>query len=217
MSHFYELKAGVRQGGVLSPVLFGIYIDGLVKLVNESSIGCKIGACCTDIVLYADDIILLAPSLHGLQSLISICESEFNFLCMTVNASKSACLRFGPRYNIQCVNMMVSGTVIHWVSSVRYLGVYLESSYTFRSSFDRNKCKFYRSFNCIFGKVGRIASEEVLLALLRSKCLSMLLYGTEVCPTNAAVKHSLEFAINRVLFKIFGAASKEIYREIFLN
>ena len=43
----------------------------------------------------------------------------------------------------------------------------------------------------------------------------MLLYGTEACPTNAAVKHSLEFAINRWLFKIFGAASKEIYREIF--
>ena len=128
--HFYGLKAGVRQGGVLSPILFGIYIDGLVKLVNESSIGCKIGACCTGIVLYADDIILLAPSLHGLQSLISICESEFNFLCMAVNASKSACLCFGPRYNIQCVNMMVSGTVFHWVSSVRYLGVYLESSHT---------------------------------------------------------------------------------------
>ena len=62
MSHFYQLKAGVGQGGVLSPILFGIYIDGLVKLVNESSIGCKIGACCTGIVLYADDIILLAPS-----------------------------------------------------------------------------------------------------------------------------------------------------------
>jgi len=44
--HFYELKAVVRQGGVLSPILFGIYIDGLVNLVDKTNIGCKIGANC---------------------------------------------------------------------------------------------------------------------------------------------------------------------------
>ena len=44
----------------------------------------------------------------------------------------------------------------------------------------------------------------------------MLLYGTEACPINAAVKHLLEFTINRVLFKIFGAAAKETYREILI-
>jgi len=47
MSHFYELKAGVRQGGVLSPNLFGIYIDGLVKLVDKTNTVCKIGVLCT--------------------------------------------------------------------------------------------------------------------------------------------------------------------------
>ena len=41
MSHFYELKAGVRQGAVLSPILFGIYIDVLVHLVKKANIGCK--------------------------------------------------------------------------------------------------------------------------------------------------------------------------------
>jgi len=58
-SHFYELKAGVRQGGILSPILFSIYIDGLVNLVDKTNIGCKIGAICTSrpIFLYADDII----------------------------------------------------------------------------------------------------------------------------------------------------------------
>ena len=42
MSHFYELKAGVRQGGVLSPILFGIYIDGLVKLVDKPILDVKL-------------------------------------------------------------------------------------------------------------------------------------------------------------------------------
>ena len=88
VSHFYELKAGVRQGGVLSPIVFGIHIDVLVQLVKKANIGCKTGACCAGIFLYADDIILLTPSVQALQSLINICESELNSLCMAVNAKK---------------------------------------------------------------------------------------------------------------------------------
>ena len=45
------------------------------------------------------------------------------------------------------------------------------------------KKSFYRSANDIFGKVGRIASEEVVLQRITSKCLPVLLYGLEVCPS----------------------------------
>jgi len=69
-------------------------------------------------------------------------------------------------------------------------------------------------FNSIFGKIGRIASEEVRFALIKSKCLPILLYGTEACPTNSAVRHSLDFAFNKIMFKIFGSLSKDIYRNI---
>jgi len=42
------------------------------------------------------------------------------------------------------------------------------------------------AFNSLFGKIGRKASEEVLFALIKSKCLPILLYGVEACPTNSA-------------------------------
>ena len=48
--------------------------------------------------------------------------------CMTVNAKKSACLRFGPRYKNACSSVMVCGLPVNWVTSARYLGVYLELS-----------------------------------------------------------------------------------------
>ena len=82
-----------------------------------------IGACYAGIFLYADDIILLASSVQALQSLINICESELNSLCMAVN--KSACLRFGPRYKNVCVNVMVSGLVVIWVMSVTVMQAYV--------------------------------------------------------------------------------------------
>ena len=84
-SRFYELKTGVRQGGVLSPYLFSIFIDDLVKHVDKANIGCKIRKICTAIFLYADDVILLAPSVSALQVLLDICAAELEFLDMAIN------------------------------------------------------------------------------------------------------------------------------------
>jgi len=114
---------------VRSTILFGIYIDVLVKSVKRTNIGCKIGATCTGIFLYADDIILLALSVEALPSLISICESELNSLCVAINVKKSSCLRFGRRYKNTVVSVMVSGHVVNWVTSARYLEVYFAAGY----------------------------------------------------------------------------------------
>jgi len=50
-----------------------------------------------------------------------------------------------------------------------------------------------------------------LFELIKSKCLPILLYGTDVCPMNSADRHSLQFTINKIVYKIFGAMSKDIY------
>ena len=78
----------------------------------------------------------------------------------------------------------------------------------------KNKAGFLKSFNSIFGKIGRSASEEVLFELIKSKCKPILLYGTDVCPMNSADRHSLQFTINKIMYKIFGAMSKNLYIEI---
>jgi len=67
-------------------LVFGIYTDGLVNLLNKTNIGCKVGAICTGIFLYADDI---TSSIQALQSLINLCELELDSLCMSVNAKIS--------------------------------------------------------------------------------------------------------------------------------
>ena len=66
-----------------------------------------------------------------------------------------------------------------------------------------SKKAFYRSFNAIFGRTGRLASEEVVLHLIKVKCLPVLLYGIKVCPVNLSDMRSLEFTVRRVLIKLF--------------
>jgi len=59
------------------------------------------------------------------------------------------------------------------------------------------------SANTIFGKIGRIASEEVTLQLMQSKSVPLLLYGLEACPLNKSQLNSLDFVINRFFMKLF--------------
>ena len=58
---FFLLSAGVRQGGVLSPHLFAIFVDDIVYKVQMSNVGCYISSIFACIYLYADNILLMAP------------------------------------------------------------------------------------------------------------------------------------------------------------
>ena len=63
------------------------------------------------------------------------------------------------------------------------------------------KKSFYRSFNAIFEKIGRLASEEVIVHLISVKCLPVLMYGLDACPVCVSDKRSLDFIITRTFMK----------------
>ena len=87
------------------------------------------------------------------------------------------------------------------------------SSHTFKCSLNHAKRSYYRSVNAIFSKVGRSASEEVVLQLISSKCISVKLYGLEACPLNKSDNNSLDFAVNRFLMKLFCTTNIEMITE----
>ena len=70
------------------------------------------------------------------------------------------------------------------------------AGHKFACSLDNSKRSFYRAFNAIFGKVGRIASEDVIIELLKAKCLPALYYGLEACPVNKSQIISLEYVLD---------------------
>ena len=62
--HFCEsfhVSNGVRQGGVLSPYLFAVCLDGLSNELNNIKAGCYIGEVLLNHLMFADDICVLCP------------------------------------------------------------------------------------------------------------------------------------------------------------
>jgi len=202
-SDMFSVHFGVRQGSSLSPYLFAVYVDDLAKLCLY-----KRGVY---IVLYADDILLLAPSVCELHNLLASCEVELDLIDMAINIKKSCCVRIGPRSHVCCASIScASGISLPWVGEIRYLGIFIVRSRVFKCSLDHPKKGFYRSANAIFGKVGRIASEEVVLQLLNSKCIPVLLYGLEACPLLKSDLASVDFVIVRFLMKLFNTNNMDI-------
>jgi len=62
-SQNFPVVNGVKQGGILSPVLFCVYIDELLLALRQTNVGCFMGSWFVGVLAYADDIVLMAPIL----------------------------------------------------------------------------------------------------------------------------------------------------------
>ena len=72
-SEWFQITAGVRQGGILSPDFYSIYVDGLIEKLKQSKRGCYYASNFAAALFYADDMAVLSPSVRGLESLLTIC------------------------------------------------------------------------------------------------------------------------------------------------
>ena len=70
----FSITNGTRQGSVLSPTLFSVYLDELLKELRLLGVGCHMGGAWVGATGYADDLILLAPSRTAMKKMLRVCE-----------------------------------------------------------------------------------------------------------------------------------------------
>jgi len=68
-------------------------------------------------------------------------------------------------------------------------------------------------YKWISGKIGRTASEEVVMELIKTKYLPILLYGLEACPLNKTNIRFLDFSVNGFFMKLFKTSDMQIVAE----
>ena len=96
----FSMVCGVRQGVVLSPMLFAVYVDDIIERLNDSKLGCFIGDLYFSCIMYADDLILISASVSISQQMIFICEKEAEYIDMKFNTTKSMVIRICKRCKI---------------------------------------------------------------------------------------------------------------------
>ena len=98
-SRSFHVCNGVKQGAVISPILFAVYYDELIAKLARSGYGCRISQHFVGALSYADDITLLSPSLQGLQYMVNICEEYGKEFHVTFKATHPGYISFYWLFN----------------------------------------------------------------------------------------------------------------------
>ena len=93
----FTVRNGVKQGGILSPVLFTLYMDRLLEALQRCRDGCYMGRKFTGAVAYADDVAILAPTRSAIRRMLTIAEDVGREIHIKFNPSKSQLLHFSPQ------------------------------------------------------------------------------------------------------------------------
>ena len=215
-SEWFAVKAGVRQGGILSPDLYCLYVEDLIDILKAKNVGCHIMNVFLAALIYADDMAILAPSVKGLCILLDACSDYCIEWDICLNAQKSKLMYFGSR----CTDLFkpsLNSTPIEWVETCKYLGVCLVSSRFFKCSISDRIHKFYKCANAIFRIEGR-SDDLTMLSLVETHCVPILTYGIEIAEfSDPRQRSKVRAAYNSLFRKIFGYRNFESVTDLQLS
>ena len=150
-SDSFSLTNGCRQGSVLSPFWFSIYVNKLLQKLRKLGLGCHIAGVWMGATFYADDIFLMACNRNVLQKMVTFCEEfgkEHNLEFSTdpnPNKSKTKCILFKGKHRVQPpAPVQLDGKDLPWVPSLEHLGHTLHESMSMETDCKRARSSFMR-------------------------------------------------------------------------
>ena len=121
---WFEVNCGLKQGCILSPMLFNLFINDLTCHINDVGSGISVGDTSLSILLYADDIVLMADSELKLQSLLTRLDQWCKQWGLVISATKSKVMHFRTKSVERSKEIFQCGeTIIEFIHQYKYLGL----------------------------------------------------------------------------------------------
>ena len=194
LSEPFKGSNGVRQGGVISPILFTVYMDKLVDILQDSNAGCWLGDKYFGVFIYADDIVLASPSLTGLQRMVDICDQFGKENSIAFNDKKSMCLCISDKIDGAHLDICLNGKSLVWNEKAKHVGNVINRWLTDEDDITVKTHVFYQQINRLLADYQGIRY-DILSELFNKNCGSF--YGSQCWDLRSKGMQSLYTSWNR--------------------
>uniref|UniRef100_A0A8D8V3E1 Craniofacial development protein 2 n=1 Tax=Cacopsylla melanoneura TaxID=428564 RepID=A0A8D8V3E1_9HEMI len=184
LSEDIQIMQGVRQGCVLSPLLFNVYSEAIFEeALLDEHMGIKINGKFINNLRYADDTVILAGTLHHLQRIMEKLNVKCNKYGLMMNVKKTKFMVLTKKQDIaqnNTLKLTINNQIIERVHSYKYLGTWIHSDGN-RTKEIRCRIENARSSFCNMRKSfsNRDLPLELRTRMLKCYVFSTLLYGME--------------------------------------
>ena len=193
-SDSFSVANGVRQGGILSPLLYNIYTDPMIGNLNSIKTGYCINGNIINNLCYADDTTLFSPSLSGLQLLIDCCQKFANSNKITYNIEKSVILPiYYNKSHHNPIKLRIGNTCLRVVKAYKYLGHWISDNLSDEMDINCNIKRLYTTSYSLSNRF-RNCSKYVCILLFKTFCSNM--YLCSLWDTDNAYFKKIQVAYN---------------------
>ncbi|KAK3550319.1 hypothetical protein QTP86_024317 [Hemibagrus guttatus] len=210
-SDLFPVHVGLRQGCPLSPVLFIVFMDRISRH-SQGLEGVRFGDHRISSLIFADDVVLLAPSSLDLQHALGCFAAECDVAGMRVSTSKLAAMVLN-RKKVACT-LQVGGKVLPQVEEFKYLEVLFTSEGRMDREIDRHigaaaavMRSMYRSV-----VVKKELSRKAKLSIYQSIYVPTLTYGHELWVMTERVRSRIQAAEMSFLRRVAGRSLRDRVR-----
>ena len=216
-SQSFIVRDGLRQGGVLSPLLFILVMDDIIKATKRETKKIKIGYYRLSPVelsecAFADDLMICAPTERDLVGNIKIWERELQRRNLRVNIEKSKVLYIGEEH--RQLNVMIDGQKMEQVDMFKYLGTTIHRDGTEDAEIKEriaSASRLYYSLSRAF--LGRKeVSKKTKMTIYKTVYRPILTYGSESWTLTNRIKSRLQGMEMKYLRRVKGITRRDRIR-----
>jgi hypothetical protein len=210
---WFSVEAGVRQGCILSPILFAIFIDGLARMVNQVNVRSVLSGTKFNIALFADDIALLAESEEELQKLLNAVWDYSESWRFRWNFSKSKVMHFGTRRCKSPVHLVLGFHKLDLVNSFKYLGIDLQRNLSWAGTKRRFVMKAKTRIPMVTKAMVEGLSIKAGIKLWETMIRPTVEYAAEILAgENWPQAEQIQYMVGRILLNLQRGTAREVVR-----
>lgn len=201
---YFTVNTGVRQGSVLSPLLFIVYMNQVILQIEEENFKLeKLG--------YADDMMQSADTMQKLQEIMDKWDQELTAAGLKLNYNKTEVMKIG-RYP-EDGEIIVNGHTLKETENFIYLGSKFSSSNLIGEEVNNRIAKFTKNVNCLYPLLKeKSIPKDVKICIYSTILCPVLMYGSETWTLTKKIKSKIQAAEMRILRLIHGVTRRDRIR-----